>query len=198
MIVRQLSRPFAFNSIQSGELRYVRFHVPLSITTLLLVIYSLLPKPPDIWGDKHYLDYMMQIVGILPGFYIAALAAGATFANASLDEPMPGLAPPTLVMTRMGQRFTEKLSTRLFICYLFSYLSAASLVLAFGILFAIEINPSVEHIISTHSEIYYVVMAAKAVQYVFVLVLTFYAAKLTTVTLHGLYFLAERMHQHND
>lgn len=198
MIVRQLSRPFAFNSIRSGELRYVRLYLPALITSVLLVFYIMLPKPPDIWGDKHYLDYMLQIVGILPGFYIAALAAGATFANSSLDQPMPGRSAPTLEMTRMGQKSFETLSTRLFICYLFSYLSAVSLVLAFGILFAIETNPSVEYIAKMFEETLIINKFCKILQYLYVLMLTFYAAKLATITLHGLYFLAERMHQHDD
>lgn len=164
----------------------------------LLIIYVLLPKSPEIYGDKKYLDYMLQIVGILPGFYIAALAAGATFANTSLDEAMQGRDPPSIDITKMGQKSTEPLSTRLFICYLFSYLSAASLVLAFGILIAIEVNPSIDHIASTYKEVQTVVLGLKCLQYVFVLLLTFYAAKITTITLHGLYFLAERMHQYND
>ena len=148
MILHQLSRPFAFNKIVSTELNSVRYYVPGIITAVASGVYFILPKPPEILGDKRYLDYLLQIVGILPGFYIAALAAGATFANPSLDEPMPGKTPPTLKMRRMGQMHDEPLTTRLFICHLFAYLSAVSLMLAFAILVAIEINPSIEDILN--------------------------------------------------
>lgn len=198
MIIHQLRRPFAFNKIRSAELNVVRFYTPAAITIVLVVLYIILPKKPEILGDKKYLDYMLQIVGILPGFYIAALAAGATFDNPALDETMPGKKPPELDIVRMGQSFTQKLTTRLFICHLFSYLSAASLMLAFAILLGIEINPSLDDISQSFKNISIVNYAIMSAQWAYVIALTFYAAKLTTITLHGLYFLAERMHLGNN
>lgn len=198
MIVSQILRPFAFNNIKSTDLNVVRFYIPLAGTLILFGFYLLLPKKPEIIGDKKYLDYMLQIVGILPGFYIAALAAGATFLNPSLDEQMPGRKPPTLIIEKMGQKIDTVLTTRLFICHLFSYLSAASLVLAFAILLAIETNPSVDDAIASNKDLYVIVIALRTLQYLYILVLTFYIIKLTTVTLHGLYFLAERMHLGNE
>lgn len=198
MILHQLSRPFAFNKIVSTELNSVRYYVPGIITAVASGVYFILPKPPEILGDKRYLDYLLQIVGILPGFYIAALAAGATFANPSLDEPMPGKTPPTLKMRRMGQMHDEPLTTRLFICHLFAYLSAVSLMLAFAILVAIEINPSIEDILNRKANLDGVVASLHILQCSYIILITFYASKLTTITLHGLYFLAERMHLGND
>lgn len=198
MILRQIRRPFAFNTIKSKDLAAVRTYVPGAITIALTLLYFVLPKQPDIIGDKRYLDYLLQIVGILPGFYIAALAAGATFANPSLDEPMPGKRPPTLKISRMGQSYEDVPTIRIFICHLFAYLSATSLVLAFALLLCIELNPSMEYLTATFENIRFVVFATKSAQALAVMAVTFYVAKLAVVTLHGLYFLAERMHLANS
>lgn len=198
MITAQIWRAFAFNNITSKELRVVRILIPMFITIAVFIIYLVLPKKPEIMGDKKYLDYLLQIIGILPGFYIAALAAGATFTNSSLDEIMPGKNPPTLKTKIMGQELEPPLTIRIFICHLFSYLSATALVLAFAILAAIEINPSLEYIKCQNKSNDYILIAITLVQYLAVLAITFYVVKIASITLHGLYFLAERMHMSNQ
>lgn len=184
MILRQIRRPFAFNTIKIKDLATVRTYVPAVITPSLTALYYVLPKRPDIIGDKHYLDYLLQIVGILPSFYIAALAAGATFANPSLDEPMPGKKPPTLRITRMGHSYEDVPTIRIFICHLFAYLSATSLVLAFALLFCIEVNPSFELVAANNAGNDYVTVPVSAIQLISVMAVTFYASKLAVVTLH--------------
>lgn len=196
MMWYQLTRPFAFQKIQNRDLWFMRTVVPFFITFFLLAVYLVLPVRPSIIGDKKYLDYLLQIVGILPGFYIAALAAAATFNNPSLDEPMPGRDAPHLDVQRGGEVFSVTMTMRVFICHLFSYLSALSFLTAILTLAIIEIAPSVDYIDANYSGWLVNVLLA-LMRYGAVFVVTFYFARIILVTLHGLYFLVERMHQAN-
>lgn len=192
----QLTRPFAFRRIQNRDLSFMRTAVPLVISVCLLIVYLVLPVKPAIIGDKKYLDYLLQIVGILPGFYIAALAAAATFNNPSLDEPMPGRDAPHLDVQRGGESFSVAMTMRVFICHLFSYLSALSFLTAISTLMIIEVAPSVEYL-ETRFENAIAQGLLSTIKYSAVFLVTFYFARIILITLHGLYFLVERMHQAN-
>lgn len=193
----QLTRPFAFQSIQNRDLRFMRTVVPFIATVLLLALYLLLPVKPSILGDKKYLDYLLQIVGILPGFYIAALAAAATFNNPALDEPMPGRDAPHIDIQRGGETFSVTMTMRVFICHLFSYLSALSFMTAIFTLMIIECAPSLEYLERGAAALTPASIALIIVRYGTVFAVTFYFARIILITLHGLYFLIERMHQAN-
>ena len=66
---------------------------------------------------------------ILPGFYIAALAAIATFQAPTMDTALDGRAA-TLKSSEHGIDSERKLTRRRFLCLLFGYLSFLSLILA--------------------------------------------------------------------
>ncbi|MDP4006469.1 hypothetical protein [Methylobacterium sp. NEAU K] len=167
------------------------------ITVSLVIVYWLLPVRPTILGDKKYVDYILQVIGTLPGFFIAALAAAATFSNPSLDEQMPGKPPPTLRVMRSGETFDIPMTMRVFICHLFSYLTAISLVATFLGIAIIEVAPTIDAIGDAHKDGGVVQMSLAVVRYAAVGWLTFFVAKIVIITLHGLYFLVERMHLAN-
>ena len=65
-------------------------------------------------------------VGILFGFFIAALAAVATFGNPEMDTPLSDLR-----LYHKNGNFSESLSRRRFLAFLFGYLAYLSLVFWF-------------------------------------------------------------------
>lgn len=197
MIFYQLLRPFAFGLVKNKQLRVLRLYVPATITAILMAVYYFLPVKPEIIGDKKYLDYLLQIVGILPGFYIAALAAAATFSNPSLDEPMPGYDAPMIDVIRGGKVFEVRMTMRVFMCHLFSYLSAMSFVTSLFLLTLIELYPSFNHIKTNNIDNKYATYAMEAASYGGVGVATYLFWMIIIITMHGLYFLVERMHQEN-
>lgn len=69
------------------------------------------------------------ILGTLPGFYIAALAAIATFKSDSIDENMDGIDPPKLFSSENGQLQNRPLTRRRFLCLLFGYLAFISIIM---------------------------------------------------------------------
>jgi hypothetical protein len=197
MIFYQLFRPFAFMFIKSEQLRVLRLFVPGIITAVLLILYYFLPVRPEIIGDKKYLDYLLQIVGILPGFYIAALAAAATFSNPSLDEPMLGADAPVIDLMRGGQVFEVRMTMRIFMCHLFSYLSAMSFVTSLVLLSCIEVYPSIKYLQEFAETGSIAAGILHVLCYASVGVATYLFWMIIIVTMHGLYFLVERMHQEN-
>lgn len=84
---------------------------------------SFAPVRPDIFGDHGIVQGVNGLLQILTGFYIASLAAVATFNKQSMDEVMPG--EPPIVDVRGGK--IEQLTRRRFVCSMFGYLAFISL-----------------------------------------------------------------------
>lgn len=175
----------------------MRTAIPAVATGLLILIYLALPVQPPILGDKKYLDYLLQIVGILPGFYIAALAAAATFVNPALDEEITGKDAPQLDVKRGGETFHVTMTMRVFICHLFSYLSAMSFITSLLAIAIIELEPSVDGLRYVFSGNPQIAAALTIVSFLSVALVTFYFLRILVITMHGLYFLVERMHLDN-
>lgn len=127
------------------------------------------------------------LMGILVGFYIAALAAVSSFTNESLDQVMKGRAP-TLTQVRQGTTVKETLTRRRFLSILFGYCACLSIILyIFGVLQA--------HVSVNLPPIYWLKIAndwARSIAWVFYIWLL---SSLLVVTLLGLHYLVERMHR---
>lgn len=97
----------------------------------LAIVYLLLL--PDAAAEKIAIAEQLvgassQLLMILPGFYIAALAAIATFSSPTMDQGLDSEA--RLKRREHGADIERKLTRRRFLCLLFGYLSFLSLVLA--------------------------------------------------------------------
>lgn len=175
----------------------LRTIIPAVITVVACIAYWASPYKPEIIGDKHYVDYVLQIVGALPGFYIAALAAAATFSNTSLDEEMAGKNVPMLDIQRGGETFNVALTLRVFMCHLFAYLCALSFLTCVVGIAIVEFAPIVKQLEADNVQHSVAAPAAFVFRYAVVGWFTFCLLRIVTITLHGLFFLIERMHQEN-
>ncbi|EIS0823132.1 hypothetical protein LY062_004648, partial [Salmonella enterica] len=81
-----------------------------------------LPKNISLIGKDSLISLVNGILQILSGFYIASMAAVATFQKKGMDNIMDGVAP-----TLRG----KKLTRRRFLTYLFGYLAFMSITLYF-------------------------------------------------------------------
>ncbi|MBC6442650.1 MAG: hypothetical protein GDA53_05905 [Rhodobacteraceae bacterium] len=128
-----------------------------------------------------------SLMGILVGFYIAALAAVSSFTNENLDQVMKGRAP-TLTTVRGYQEIKEKLTRRRFLAVLFGYCATLSIVIyIFGVWLAhISVNSSGGMWVDD--------LGAFAGACVWV-AYTWMISSLLVVTLLGLHYLVERMHR---
>lgn len=127
----RLLRPLLFLSIRCGEINLFRWVYPVLWLGLAIVYLLLLPDAAaeKIAIAEQLVGASSQLLMILPGFYIAALAAIATFSSPTMDQGLDG-GEARLKRREHGADIERKLTRRRFLCLLFGYLSFLSLVLA--------------------------------------------------------------------
>lgn len=183
----RLLRPLLFLYIQYEGIGKYRWVYPL-IWISLLFFYILLF--PITLSDKiavlnNLILSTFTILTILPGFYIAALAAIATFKASTMDVPLDG--KDMLLHTRESDRCIIKLTRRRFLCLLFGYLSFLSLILC---LFCLILKIASPIIIIK----FFFSQIAPYLNIIFVLVYGFFFMQLISLTLLGLFYLSDRIH----
>lgn len=182
------SRPLFYIFIKdpSGDKKWIDWILPICTTFLLFILLYLSDANPVIIGENGVLQNLKGFLQIMPGFYLTALAAVATFSNKNLDLLLPKPAPTINIMYNGNKINGLELTRRRFLNYLFSYLTTISLFLYFSIIIA---------------EIY---VGAKITSYTFFqmwikpLLLFIYATfiwQMLFITIFGLYQLCERIHQ---
>jgi len=193
-LLYELCRGFAYRRISHVEMRTYTTWLPLAIAVAIITIYVLLPAKPGLVGSDGLLSDLLKIVSTLPGFYFAGLAAVATFGSSTMDKEMPDPAPTVNMMVN-GAVQSVPLTRRLFLSYLFSYL----VILSFGICFVLlAINSLTGSIDVLQREILSwtgVLWPWLLIKAVVGFALTFACASMLVSTLHGVFFLTEKIHQ---
>jgi hypothetical protein len=160
--------------------------LPLLMSVIMIVILSTLPATVPIVTDGGVIPAVTGLLQILTGFYIGSLAAVSTFDRPSMDEPMQG-NPPTLQVTRRGQRTEEQLSRRRFLSLLFGYLSFLSLIL--------YIVGAMAEAIASNVRLLAPVDWMPALGWVLFGGYLVVANNLVVTTLLGLYYMTDRIHR---
>lgn len=141
-----------------------------------------------IFSEKGVIGGFQKLLEILVPFYIAALAAVATFARDGLDDPMKGHPATLSIRHAHGDWIEHILTRRQFICYLFGYLAFVSLILFVGILFL--------NLVSQKSGVVVAEIFGKHIQYVKIAVIYLFMLpiwQMIVTTLLGVYFMSERL-----
>jgi hypothetical protein len=190
----ELTRWLAYRSIKHPAMRPYVSTLPLGFSFAATALYLLLPVKPSLTASGGLLSNILTLLAVLPGFFIAALAAVATFNRPEMDEEMP--APcPTIAIYRGGKWLDVNLTRRTFLTYLFSYLSVLSLLAAALCIGGQMIGPSVKGILDTISPGAWRAAATSGLPALFIFVLFSVCASVLVSMLHGIYFIAERIHQ---
>lgn len=184
--IRQQITPVKYLWIRHPGKVHFDWVVPGLVTgvVLLLVVWS--PVPVRVLDKGGVVYAVTDLIKVLVGFYIAALAAVATFQKEDMDQQTEG-EPLTLKVRRKGQLKDAKLTRRQFLCYLFGYLSFLSLFLYF----AGACAPFVSVIFNDSLPGW----LFAAVRFLCLLLYLLFAAQLITTTLLGLHFLTDRIHR---
>jgi len=182
-------------------LRYLRIRQGISLFQSKAVYDWFLPAvlaiPATYIGNKYSLGIFSEqgVIGgfqklleILIPFYIAALAAVATFQRDGLDDVLKG-HPATLNIRHARGDWVERILTRRqFICYLFGYLAFLSLCLFVAILFLNLISQKSS--VAAHELFGACLPFAKiAIIYIFMVPIW----QMIVTTLLGVYFMSERL-----
>ncbi|MCW2245140.1 hypothetical protein M2352_000731 [Azospirillum fermentarium] len=189
----ELLRGFAYLRIIHPEIRTYTTWLPVCLTVIALFCYLALPVPPVLFGKDGTLASLLTLLSTLPGFYFAGLAAVATFGGEGMDREMPDPAPQIRIV-ESGRDVLIKLTRRQFLSYLFSYLVLISFIIC---LLIIGLNSSVDSIsyVKTLISSYNYGKEMIAVgRFLIVAPLAILLSSMLVVTLHGVFFLAEKIH----
>ena len=124
------------------------------------------------------------------GFYVASLAAIATFSRECLDKPIDG-EKLTLFSKENGILYNRILTRRHFLTYLFGYLSFLSIfIYIFGIFFS-TISPII--FIEKYTKI-----PIEWVSIFFVFTYLYLFFQMIILTLFGLFYLSDRLQWYSE
>lgn len=187
-------RAFAFGGVKHPELSPFLTWWPIIFAFLAGGLFIALPVKPKLTGDGSLSRHLITVFSVLPGFYIAALAAVATFNRVELDFIMPEPTPEIRLRTGSHAGYV-KVTFRLFISHLFSFLVVLSFITVFACVGAELVEGSVKLLVDRIQDTGVRQSVVIATQTLFCALIAWLSAKLILTTLVGLYFLAERIHR---
>jgi len=179
--------PLLYLRLDNKSLNVYRWWLPLFLAVIICVIALILPQKVNIYEDSGLVRSINRLLSILIPFYIASLAAIASFKRELLELKFAG-EPMKLKVNRSGKKIIEELSRRKFLCLLFAYCAFVALfVFCIGEL-AILLTGNTKAVITEYSLII-------IVKFVFMLFYAFAISNLLSSTLLGLHYLADRIHR---
>lgn len=186
--LRMLLRPMGYLAIRHPRKHRYDLWLPLVVAALTTVGYLMLPASLPLVSASGVTAQIQELVKILAGFFIAALAAIATFQKPDLDNVMAGIPPKLDEFDEDEGRDVEReLTRRRFLCFLFGYLAFLSLALFIATTAALIIKPWV--MIACPPAWLWSVRAAGTFFFMF----GFW--HMMTISLLGLYYLTDRLHR---
>ena len=194
MLWYELTRWWAYRRIKHPKMNLYVWVLPLALAVLSTAALLALPVRPAVAGRDGVLQAVIGVLTILPGFFLAALAAVATFQRPEMDVEMP--APAPVVGVRFGDAVVEtEVTRRMFLSYLFSYLTIVSLILVIVCVSANFAAPSLASMLSSIEDENVRWWAQSIGRGAVVAFVSYWCASILITTLHGIFFLTERMHQ---
>jgi len=198
---KQLLTPCNYLRIKQGDTIFQSkivydFILPLILTAAVTTLAKLISTPINLGKHPGLVKSITDLLALLIAFYMAALAAVATFQRDGLDEHMAG-SPATLRRTRKegGNPFEQPLTYRQFISYLFGYLSFLSLSLFTFLILAIKAWPLIMKKFGQSPKL--------SILYNFIeisifIIFFFFLWQLFITSMLGIHFLAERLQNLKD
>jgi hypothetical protein len=184
----RLLRPLNYLWITSDgkELTLFNWIYPFTLTAAISSYILLCPVALPLFAcgnSSTVIGHILPTLQILPGFYIAALAAIATFPRNLMDQEIAGVKL-YLDAVENGMAAKRSLTRRHFLCYLFGYLCFLSLwLVCFGCL--LEVAPPTAFL-APDKRIYG--------EWFFFVLFLFSFVQMLVLTLLALFYLSDRMH----
>jgi len=177
IVLDKLFKPLEYIQISHSEKRWFDWVVPLFFAIIMALIIRYLPKPIALIGKDGMISLVNGMLQILSGFYIASMAAVATFQREGMDDKMHGKAA-----TLNGKSLTR----RNFLTYLFGYLAFMSIFLYFAGGF-IQLASSSVTIWATGIPL--------IIKYIFVAIYLFFVFNILCTTILGMHFMIDKIHR---
>ncbi|ASF48086.1 hypothetical protein [Methylovulum psychrotolerans] len=187
-MLRHLLRPISYLSIDHKLKWEVDWLYPLILAIFSTILLFGLKQfgQVSLYADNGIIAKILGFVQVLPGFYIAALAAIATFNKTDIDKIMPTPAPRIDIIVH-GQSVAIELTRRRFLCSMFAFLTAESLMLIVLAIFAQSAYMPLKAIIQESWQVW--------VSGFFIMIFFLLFWQMIVASFWGLYYLGERLHQ---
>lgn len=181
-------RPFSYLAIEHRSKWIVDWVYPLVLAVISMsIIFGMkLLGAVSLYADGGLVSKVLGFVQGLPGFYIAALAAIATFNRIDIDRTMPSPAP-TLDIKVQGQTVAIELTRRRFLCSMFAFLTAENLILIILAIFSQTLYAAAKSVIPVAAQVW-----VSAV-FMFLFLMLFWQMMVTSFW--GLFYLGDKLHQ---
>ncbi|WP_139214666.1 hypothetical protein [Pseudomonas linyingensis] len=188
MLIDQLMRPFGYLSIRHPHKWVVDWGYPIFLAALSVLMIYYFGEKNKVIGAGGIVSLTLSFIQSLPGFYIAALAAIATFGRSDIDSVIPSPTPKVKIKILGKESFVD-LTRRRFLAMLFAFLTGESIIL---ILFSIFLSTFGSEIIELSKLNTY---TGEAI--FFLLIFTFFTAlyQMIVATFWGLYYLGYKLHE---
>lgn len=123
-VIKRLFKPLVYLRIEHPEKIIWDYGIPFGSAFLITCGLWALPKGVNVFGDGGLVGEINSLLQMLIGFYIAALAALASFDRPGLDNRFEGRD----ILVPEGGKL-QIITRRQFLCLLFGYLSLLSVIL---------------------------------------------------------------------
>jgi hypothetical protein len=200
--IRQLLVPMKYLYIRHGDRllqskAVIDFIMPGICALVMCILFLWLDVRLAIFAHEEFIKRLTDLLALLIAFYMAALAAVATFERKGIDDPLKGGDATLRVLHHDTNTYSQKaLSYRQFISYLFGYLSFICLCLYIFISVVSLGWPALEKHYICNAVITDILV--NIVDPVIFFLVIFFVWQLTFTSLLGIYFLTERIQSLND
>lgn len=180
-----LFTPLKYLFIRNTYKIYCDIVFPLIFSIIFICIYTVIPIKLEVFGDKSLFSIVTDLLQLLIGFFIASLAAIATFQKEDMDESIDG--EPAKLKRYINNTIVDvSLTRRQFLCFLFGYLSLVSLLLYFigELANLVHLN---NFLVLNNFVIW--------LNFIFCCLYCFVFMNIITTTMLGLFYLADRIHR---
>ncbi|WP_156389220.1 hypothetical protein [Brevundimonas sp. Root1423] len=198
-VFKQLCAPCNYLRIRHGSgilasKAVYDFVLPALLTGLTVVVTLALDMRLSVFHNDKFFSSLSGLLSILIGFYMAALAAVATFDRAGIDNRLAGTDAKLRVRDPNGGEVKDKLlSYRQFISYLFGYASFLSFVIYACLLLLGSAWKRLEAVLASKPAVGW--LMPDVLDPVSFVVIFFFLWQLFVTSLLGIYFLAERIQE---
>lgn len=180
--------PFGYLAIRHPYKWRIDWLYPVLVAVATIAVLCALGAVDKVLGEDGVVSLVLGFVQSLPGFYIAALAAIATFGRADIDSVLPEPTPQIKVKFRDKENLIS-LTRRRFLAMLFSFLTAESIVLILVSIFATSYGGEIE----AFTAFGYAVGPFVGWLFVFAYFVILY--QMILATFWGLYYLGYKLHE---
>ncbi|MBK5415035.1 hypothetical protein [Pseudomonas sp. TH31] len=187
-MLNQMLQPLSYLAIRHPQKWKVDWLFPIAISLICTWFSIGADWKSEIYRTSGPVSLLLGFLSGLPGFYIAALAAIATFGRNDIDNLLPE-PTPTVKLTTRGENILVKLTRRRFLAMLFSFLTCESISLVLLSTLLLSSGTSISSVTILDG------VAGQALSIAMTFIYYTLLMQMLTATFWGLYYLGFKLHE---